>query len=278
MTVQTGDMAAQSSSAKRRASVQRREQTILALDVGGTGVKGELIDPAGHPLAPRVRLPTPYPLPPQRLVDLFKEIAAEVPQYERVAVGFPGVVRGGRVLSAPHFVRPRGEGSEVSSELEEQWNHFDLAAACEAALGHPTRVANDADVQGLAVIQGKGLEVVVTLGTGFGSAVFRDGQLALHLELAHHPLRKGKTYNDYLGNATLEKIGEARWNRRVRRTVEVLRQLFFFDHLYIGGGNSAKVRGELGADVTLVDNSAGMVGGAKLWAEPVRRGRVASID
>ena len=245
-----------------------RALVTLALDVGGTGIKGDALDREGKPLAERVRIPTPYPLTPEKLVAIFQQIAGQVPAFDRVAVGFPGVVRQGRVLSAPHYVRPKGDDSPVDPDLERQWLGFDLASATGEALGHETRVGNDADVQGLAVVTGRGLEVVLTLGTGVGSAVFQDGVLGPHLELAHHPLRRGMTYNEYVGDEALRKLGRRRWNKRVARMVDTVRQLLFFDHLYIGGGNSAHVKSDLGSDVTLVDNQAGILGGIRLFDQP----------
>jgi polyphosphate glucokinase len=246
--------------------------------VGGTGIKGDTLDARGATTASRVRVPTSYPLSPQSLVAVFEQIAAQLPAFDRVSVGFPGVVRSGLILSAPHFVRQGGDDTPVVPELERGWSRFDLATATAKALGKPTRVANDAEVQGLAVVKGHGIEVVLTLGTGVGSAIFEDGRLAPHLELAHHPLHKDRTYNEDVGDQARKRIGSKRWNKRVVRMVAVVRALLFFDHLYIGGGNSAAVKADLGPDVTLVDNDAGILGGIKLWAQPSRPRGPASID
>jgi polyphosphate glucokinase len=246
----------------------RSREVTLSVDVGGTGIKAELLDPTGKPLKESVRVKTEYPLPPTAMLQVFKKLAEASPGYDRVSVGFPGVVRGGVILSAPHFIREGGEGTPISPPLERAWDHFKLADGATQALGKPTRVGNDAEVQGMAVIKGKGLEVVVTLGTAFGSAIFQDGKLAVHLELAHHPCHNGKTYSEYLGEAARQKVGDKRWNRRVQRSVELVRALLYFDHLYVGGGNSTHVKIPLGDDVTLVDNSAGLLGGIRLW-EPI---------
>ena len=132
-------------------------------------------------------------------------------------------------------------------------------------------MANDADIQGAAVVRGKGLELVITLGTGFGTGLFYNGDLMPHLEIAHQPFRKGETYNDQLGEATRKEIGEERWNKRVPKAIANMRALTFFDHLYIGGGNSRRVlRHHLPDDVTVVDNTAGILGGIRLWV-PLRR-------
>lgn len=241
------------------------EPLTLALDIGGTGLKAALVDRAGELVGQRVRVPTQYPLPPKRLVEDLAGLAAKLPGYARISAGFPGVVRGGIVLTAPHFITRRGPGSRIDPALQEQWNRFDLAAALQEALGQRARVANDADIQGAAVIKGEGLEMAITLGTGLGSALYRDGQLAAHLELAHHPFRHGETYNEQVGEAARERIGNRRWNARVRRAVRQLYDLVVYDHLYVGGGNSHRVTVDLGPNVTIVDNSAGLLGGVLLW-------------
>jgi polyphosphate glucokinase len=183
----------------------------------------------------------------------------------RVSAGFPGMVRKGHVLSAPHFVTVAGPGTAVDDALVEQWAAFDLAGALRKRLGKPTRVANDADMQGAAVVKGIGLELVLTLGTGVGTAFFYEGRILPHFEFAHTPFRRGETYNEQIGERARESIGNQRWNRRVRKAVGVFRALTFFDRCYVGGGNSKRIDIDLGADVSIVDNSAGILGGIKLW-------------
>jgi polyphosphate glucokinase len=147
------------------------------------------------------------------------------------------------------------------------WRGFDLAAALTAALGKPARVGNDADVQGLAAIRGVGVEMVVTLGTGFGTALYDNGRLCPHLEISQQPFRKGETYDQQLGNAARKAVGDRKWNKRVRKAIANLRTLTHFDHLYVGGGNARKLDGDLPVDVTVIDNAAGLVGGAHLWRQ-----------
>jgi polyphosphate glucokinase len=244
----------------------------LAIDVGGTGLKASVLDAAGAMVTSRVRTATTYPLPPSGdggLVGKLSKLIAKLPEADRVSVGFPGMVRNGIVLSAPHFVMKGGPGTDADPKLEKAWDHFDLAETLRTMTGKPTRVANDADVQGLAVVTGVGLELVITLGTGFGTALFLEGALMPHLEIAHQPFRKGETYNDQLGERTRKDIGDERWNRRLAKAVTNLDELVFFDHLYIGGGNARRVRiaglGALARKVTAVDNTAGILGGIKLW-------------
>jgi polyphosphate glucokinase len=243
-----------------------RHPFTLAVDIGGTGLKASVLDASGAMVADRVRVATTYPLPPEKLVTVLTRLVAPLPKAERASVGFPGMVRDGLVLSAPHFSTKSGPGSAVDPDLFKQWSEYDLASELTTSFGLPTKVANDADIQGAAVIRGKGLELTVTLGTGFGTGLFYQGQLMPHLEIAHQPFRKGETYNDQLGEATRKDIGEERWNKRVHKAIANLRALMFFDHLYIGGGNSRRVsRHNLADDVTIVDNTAGILGGIKLW-------------
>ena len=197
----------------------------LAIDIGGTGLKADALDANGHMLVDRVRTPTEYPCPPDALISALRGLVAPLPAFDRVSAGFPGVVRNGLVLSAPHFVTVDGPGSHIDPELVKAWDHFDLASALKRTWQRPTRVLNDADLQGLDVVSGRGVELVVTLGTGVGTAIFEDGRLGSHLELAHHPFRKGEAYNDQLGAAARKHIGNKRWKTIVsaRRSIHCAR-------------------------------------------------------
>jgi polyphosphate glucokinase len=243
-----------------------RHPFTLAVDIGGTGLKASVLGATGAMVADRVKIPTTYPLPPEKLVASLTKLVAPLPKAERASVGFPGMVRDGLVLSAPHFSTKHGPGTAVDHDLVKLWSGFDLASALTDVFGLPTKVANDADIQGAAVVSGHGLELAITLGTGFGTGLFYQGELMPHLEIAHQPFRKGETYNEQLGEATRKEIGEERWNKRVHKAINNLRNLMFFDHLYIGGGNSRRIkRDTLADDVTIVDNTAGILGGIKLW-------------
>ncbi|GAC1402884.1 MAG: ROK family protein [Pyrinomonadaceae bacterium] len=225
---------------------------VLSIDIGGTGLKAAVVDESGNMLTQRVRVGTPHPAPPDVVVEALVNLVAPLTAYEGVSVGFPGVVRQGRVLTAPNL------GNN-------EWKDFDLASVLAGRLGKPVHVLNDADMQGLAAIEGKGVEMVITLGTGFGSAIFMDGQLGVHLELSQHIFRKGETYNEQLGNATLKEIGKRRWNRRVRRAIDAMRVLTNFDTLYVGGGNAAKIEFKLESNIKIIANEDGLKGGAWLW-------------
>ncbi len=226
----------------------------LAIDVGGSHLKASVLNEDGTPMVDRVRVDTPVGAPPDAVVGVLVELVEPLPPFDRVSVGFPGVIRNGTVLTAPNLDN-------------EDWKGFKLAEALGTKLGKPVKVLNDADMQGMAVIKGHGMEMVITLGTGFGTALFIDGRRGPHLELAHHPFRKGETYDEQLGNAARKRVGKKKWNKRVGRAIDNLRTLTYFDHLYIGGGNSKKVTLELDPDVTLVSNAAGIEGGLAAWRE-----------
>jgi len=238
----------------------------LSFDIGGTGLKASVLSRHGELMHEPVRTRTPYPLRPEHLVEVLAQLAEGLPRYQRASAGFPGMVRAGHVLSAPHFVSPDGPGGKPTPLLEKAWDAYDLQSALAEAVGVPCRVANDADVQGSALIKGEGLELVITLGTGVGTAIFYQGKLAPHLELAHHPLSKGgRAYNEVLGEMARQKVGNKKWNARLATTIGVLKALVFYDHMYIGGGNSTRVKLELPPDVSLADNTAGILAGIKLW-------------
>lgn len=239
---------------QRAASVAVDTARTLAIDVGGTGLKASIVDGKGDLLTARVRIDTPVGATPDKIVLALEGLVAPLGAYDRVSVGFPGVVRAGLILTAPNL------GNDG-------WTRFDLASALSKVLGKPVRIANDADVQGLAVIAGKGVEMVVTLGTGFGTGLYQDGKLAPHLEIAHQPFRGGETYDEQVGNAARKKVGPERWNKRVKKALANMRRLTSFDHLYLGGGNAKKIAFPLDPDMTVVDNEAGLLGGVALWRQ-----------
>lgn len=229
-----------------------------------------MLDAAGTMHVPPVRVPTPYPLPPERLVATVVELARDLPDADRATVGMPGMIRHGVVIATPHYVTRSGPRSRVEPELLAAWAGRDVEAALAEALGYPVLVLNDAEVHGAGVVSGSGLELVLTLGTGLGSALYDGGMLAPHLELSHAPVRWGVTYDAYLGEHERRRLGDGAWSRRVRRAVEGLRPVVLWDRLYLGGGNSRRIRPAvleaLGDDVVVVPNSAGIVGGVRAWS------------
>ncbi len=228
----------------------------LCIDIGGTGIKGTTYDEDGKALCERVRIPTPRPATPEAVTSTLAEVASRAGDYDRISCGFPGVVRDGTVFTAPN--------------LDGDWAGFPHAKDIERRTGRPTRALNDAAIQGLAVIEGKGVELVLTLGTGLGSGLYVDGHCA-PLELGHHAAGLGKnpsmTYEELVSDAVRKRIGKKKWRARVERIVARLLPIFNPHRLYLGGGNAMRLDPSLLPEgVTIVDNSAGMLGGLKLWA------------
>jgi polyphosphate glucokinase len=224
----------------------------LAIDIGGSGLKAMVLDEVGQSLTERTRVETPQPATPEAVLNLFPALLAPQGEFDRVSVGFPGVIRQASI-------------TETAANLNPDWIGFNLAAALEAQFAKPVRVCNDADMQGLGVVSGKGVELVVTLGTGFGSALFLNGHLVPNLELGHHPFRKGETYEQQLGRAALDKVGAEKWNQRLEKAIAILQAIFNCDTLYIGGGNTKKVTLTLPLQVEIVPNISGLLGGIALW-------------
>lgn len=224
----------------------------FCLDIGGSGIKSIVLDAGGKALTERLRVPTPHPATPESVFAAVAEHATKQGSFDRVACGFPGVVRRGVI--------------ETAHNLDESWIGVAIDSELQRLLGKPSRTANDADVQGLAVIEGKGLELVLTLGTGLGSALFIDAILAPNLEVAHHPFRKGRTYEQLLGEQARKRAGRRKWNRRVHEAIAELAHLFNYDVLYIGGGNASKLYKRLPENVQIVPNLAGLYGGIALWS------------
>jgi len=223
----------------------------LCIDIGGTGIKMIVLDPEGEPVNERARELTPKPATPQAMLAVMANMVKQQPRFDRVSVGYPGVVRQGITLSA--------------ANVDQSWIGFNLQRELEALTGTPTRVLNDADLQGYGVIEGSGVEMVLTLGTGVGSALFVDGRLVPNLELGHHPFQKDKTYEERLSDAELKEHGKHKWSKRVGEMIEVLSAIFNYDRLHIGGGNAEHIKVELPDNVSIFENVDGMTGGIRLW-------------
>jgi polyphosphate glucokinase len=237
----------------------------LAIDCGGSGLKGSVLNHEGAMVADRVRVPTPYPMSPADFVRTLVEQALRLPAASRATIGMPGMIRHGRVITTPHYITTAGPFSPVDPDLARAWDHFDAQTALARGLGIPTRVVNDAEVHGAAVVSGAGLEVVFTLGTGLGCAVFDDGTLVPKIELSRAPVRKGVIYDAWVGNLARRDLGNRKWSKRVKSVIDDLRPMFVWDRLYVGGGNARKLSVNLGEDVTVVPNEAGISGGIRLW-------------
>jgi polyphosphate glucokinase len=245
--------AAVSGAAKTVSQAPASGLSTLAIDIGGTGLKALILGPDGAAKTERARVETPHPATPEAVLDALVELVKPITGYDRISVGFPGVVVDGVTRTAPN--------------LDKSWRDFDLAAELGKRLHRTVRVLNDAGVQGFGVIDGHGVEMVITLGTGMGCALFHDGRYVPNLELAHHPLRKGKTYEEYVGARALEAVGKKKWNRHVARAVAQIDPIWNPDRLYIGGGNAKHLTIELPPHVEVTSNLAGLLGGIALWRE-----------
>ena len=224
--------------------------TTLAIDCGGGGIKGCVLDESGTMRAQPIRVPTPYPLPTELFVQTLVDLGAQLPRADRATVGLPGMIRHGVVVTTPHYVTRTGPRSKIVPELVTEWEGFDAKTALERAFGYEVRV-------------------VMTLGTGLGCAIYDGGRLAPHLEMSQAPVRWGLSYDTYIGEHERRRLGDALWSRRIARMVEGLRPVFLWDRLYVGGGNSRHITpvvlNRMGDDVVIVPNAAALVGGARAW-------------
>ena len=228
------------------------DEKILSIDIGGSRIKATILDPEGVMLMDFQKIATPSTPDPANVIQAILELTRSFQEYHRVSVGFPGYTRQGIVYTAPNLTT-------------QKWSGVNLSKLLSDILNKPVRVLNDADMQGLGVVQGEGLEMVITLGTGFGTSLFLDGNLLPHLEVAHHPISKHRTYDEYIGDRGLSEVGLEKWNKRLQKVISILKTVFNYDHLYIGGGNSKKITFKIEDNITLVSNLDGIKGGAKVW-------------
>lgn len=222
----------------------------LAIDIGGTGIKCMLVDGRGVASGARRRQATPNPATPDAILGVIRGLLPDT-HYDRVSIGFPGVVVEGVTKSAPN--------------LHPSWSGFTLQRAVAELTGRPVRVLNDAGVQGYGVIKGSGTEIVVTLGTGMGFALYLDGRYVPNIELAHHPLTRRRTYEERVGNAARREVGNRRWQKRVVEALEQIQRTFNPHAIYVGGGNAERLTVDLPDNVHRVSNIAGLLGGVALW-------------
>ena len=220
---------------------------VLVIDVGGTHVKL---------LMTGQKEPTKFVSGPSmtaaRAVRDIK-LAVKSWKFDCISIGYPGPIINSHPLREPHNL---GSG----------WMGMDFAKA----LGHPTKVINDAAMQALGSYKG-GKMLFLGLGTGLGSAMISDGYLE-PMELAHLEYKKGKTYEDYLGIRGLEKYGKKKWRREVFKVTELLKTALEADYVVLGGGNSKKLKA-LPPGSRLGSNDNAFVGGFRLWQKnsPVSR-------
>jgi polyphosphate glucokinase len=224
----------------------------LAVDIGGGTIKLMALSPEGTPITETLSEPTPKPAAPDAVFALIRDMAVTLPPHRQVSVGFPGVVKGGVALNAPNL------GNEL-------WHGVSLTERLTQLLQRPVRAINDVDLQGLGVVRGEGVELVLTLGTGMGAALFTNGVLVPNLELGHHPLRDGQTYEDLVRDSELKRIGPVEWTARVVHALEQIEPIFNQDVLHLGGGNVQNLQCELPDNVRIFTLAEAMRGALRLW-------------
>jgi len=224
------------------------KKRVLVVDVGGNNVK---LSMAGH--KEPLKIPSGPKLTPAKMAaEVAKAVAGW--KYDAVTIGYPGATKNGRPAREPHNL---GGG----------WVRFDYGKAFKK----PVRLVNDAALQALGSYEG-GRMLFLGLGTGLGSALVADGVL-MPLELAHLPYRKGRTYEDYVGERGLKRMGAAKWTRHVARVVALLKHALQADHVVLGGGQTRKLEA-LPPGARVGSNTNALTGGIRLWDEaaaPPRR-------
>lgn len=239
--------------ARGRRAMSKAGPRTLAIDIGGTHIKASVLDATGRMVVPEAMLSTPHrPATPRAVIDVIAQLCETLPEFDRISAGFPGYVKRNVVYTAPNL------GTKA-------WHGFPLAEALTARFGKPARILNDADVQGLGVVGGEGLECVLTLGTGIGSSLFLNGRLLPHLELGQHPVWQNQTYDEYIGDAVRRRKGRAKWNARLKKALGIVTTLINYDTLHLGGGNAARIDFKLPENIKVASNVNGITGGIHLW-------------
>ena len=228
------------------------DRKILTIDIGGSHIKATILNAAGIPVSDYARLPTPTPSNPDNVLKTIQEVVKDLKEFDKISAGFPGYVKKGVVKTAPNL------GTDY-------WKEYDLQSALASMLHKPAKVVNDADLQGIGIVSGKGLEMMVTLGTGFGTALLEDGRLLPHFEIAHHPVKTDRDYDEYIGEKAYDKKGKEHWNERMKKVFAILKTVFNYDRLYISGGNAKNLSFTLDDNMIIVNNREGIKGGARLW-------------
>lgn len=228
------------------------KESILTIDIGGTNIKASVLNSKGEMLVEYVKTPTPENSNPEKVIKEIKKLITDFPEYHKISVGFPGYVKGGIVKTAPNL------GTK-------SWKDTPLARIIANEFTKPVRLLNDADLQGFGLISGEGLELIITLGTGVGTALFTNGIVLPHLELSHFNVTKGKDYDNFIGDDALKKDGEQKWNKKLKEALKTFKTVINYDKLYLSGGNSKKIDFKLDKDVSIVGNRDGIKGGAFLW-------------
>jgi len=208
---------------------------VLGIDVGGSSVKAGLVDlDAGRVSGELISAPTPRPSPPPALMPVIAGLAARLPgPTGTVGIAFPSVIKHGIVRTA--------------ANIDPAWIGTDGAALAARTLGRPALLLNDADAAGIAEMRwgagrgASGVVIMVTLGTGIGTALFCDGRLLPNTELGHLELR-GMDAEKWASAQvrTREGLDFAAWSERVNEYLQRLHELFWPDAFILGGAVSER--------------------------------------
>jgi polyphosphate glucokinase len=214
------------------------------IDVGGTNVK--VLGPGGKEIA---KIPSGPTMTAAKMVKEVRSLV-DLKRYSRVSIGYPGPVMFGRAVRDPHNLAPG-------------WVGFDF----EKAFRRPVKIINDAALQALGSYEG-GRMLFLGLGTGLGSALIVEGVVG-PMELAHLPYRNGRTYESYVGNPGLKRLGKRKWKHHVLRIVSQLKAALQTEYVVLGGGNVRLLK-KLPKDVHRGQNCRAYEGGCRLWEDPRR--------
>ena len=241
---------------------------ILAVDIGATNIKFSHVNEDGVLLRNPRRRPTPYPCTPERLVEFVEERITRS-GCRRVGVGFPGEFRDGRVVRPGNLSRPGGITTEVDPGLEARWEGFALEDELRERSGRDVRVVNDATLAALGCVGPDGVQLVLTLGTGCGLALARDGRLQGVRDVGAEVFRDGRTYDQTLGERGRAQ-DEAAWLAALVAAADGFAAEFAATTVHFAGGNARRVTPAHFEGrpyrVVLNGNDAPLRGAARLFA------------
>jgi len=247
-------------------------EEILAIDIGATTIKFCRVDADGEMLESVRRRPTPYPCPPERLVEVLSERILQGAA-AKVGVGFPGEFDHGHVVRPGNLSRPGGFSTDFDPDLEAQWRGFALEDVLRERTSRDVRVVNDATLAALGCVEGVGVEVVLTLGTGLGLALSVNGELRKVRDVGAEIFRGDSSYDEVVGERA-RATDEAAWFRAVDEVIQEFAREFGAQTVHLAGGNARRVDPTNFATsayrIVINGNQAPLRGAAKLFSSAAR--------
>lgn len=222
----------------------------LCVEVWGPRITSSLLTARGESKSDRHSTRVQRASHPDKVLDAIVQLASKYKNFERVAVGFPGVVREGIITRSP---------------LGSAWKDYPLSRQLQVKLECLVKVASVFDIKGLSVIEGEGVELVLTLDAEFGSALFLDGRMVPNFSLGPHPFRKKHSYEDYVGAAALKAVGVKAWSKRVLRTLDLVGPMLNPRMIYLTGAHAKRLKTDLPPGVSIVQSPASFLGSDRLW-------------